>query len=281
MLLVIDIGNTDVKVGVITGDKVTATWRFTTDVHRMADEYAVLLLNLFPYQHLDLADIDDAIIGSVVPPLLTTFQDICQRYFHVDPLIVQAGVRTGIRVNIDNPKEVGADRVINAAAAYRIYGGPAIVVDFGTATTFDAVSADGEYVGGAIAPGIGIAAEALWQHTAKLPRIELVAPKTAIGRNSVTAMQSGVVLGYVGLVEGICRRIQYELGGSAKVIGTGGLAPTIANETNVIDVVDADLTLVGLRLIYELNRGSGARAGGRDAAHQRVAGHPVSQHASR
>ena len=167
---------------------------------------------------------------------------------------MQAGVRTGIRVNIDNPKEVGADRVINAAAAYRIYGGPAIVVDFGTATTFDAVSADGEYVGGAIAPGIGIAAEALWQHTAKLPRIELVAPKTAIGRNSVTAMQSGVVLGYVGLVEGICRRIQYELGGSAKVIGTGGLARLIAAHSDCMDVVDLNLTLEGLRMIYELNK---------------------------
>ena len=277
MLLVIDIGNTDVKVGVIKGDQISATWRFTTDVHRMADEYAVFLLNLFPHQHLDLADIDDAIIGSVVPPLLTTFQDICQRYFHVDPVIVQAVIRTGIRVNIDNPKEVGADRVINAAAAYRLYGGPAIVVDFGTATTFDAISAEGEYVGGAIAPGIGIAAEALWQHTAKLPRIELVAPRTAIGRNSVTAMQSGVVLGYVGLVEGICRRIQHELGGSAKVIGTGGLAPTIADQTKAIDVVDLDLTLVGLRLIYELNRGPAARAGGRDAALHRAAG----QHAAR
>lgn len=270
MLLVIDIGNTDVKVGVMKGDQLQATWRFTTDVHREADEYAVFLLNLFPYRHLDLADIDDAIIGSVVPPLLTTFQDICQRYFHVDPLIVQAGVRTGIRVNIDNPKEVGADRVINAAAAYKVYGGPAIVVDFGTATTFDAISVDGDYIGGAIAPGIGIAAEALWQHTAKLPRIELVPPKSAIGRNSVAAMQSGVVLGYVGLVEGVCRRIRSELGGSAKVIGTGGLAPTIAALTDAIDVVDGDLTLVGLRLIYDLNRGQRGGHAPREAAPAKV-----------
>jgi type III pantothenate kinase len=193
-------------------------------------------------------------LASVVPPLTGIFVEMCQRYLGHDPLAVTADIETGVRVLIDYPAQAGADRILNALAAHRLYGSPAIVVDFGTATTFDAVSAEGDYVGGAIAPGLGIAAEALFSRTAKLPRIQLAAPPAAIGRNTVHAMQSGLILGYVGLIEGLVARIRAELGGRAKVIATGGLAPLLAQETEVIELVDPMLTLEGLRLIYELNQ---------------------------
>lgn len=255
MLLAIDIGNTNIGIGVFEGDKLMATWRLSTDVHKLADEYAVICLNLLSMKGLAFKDIDSAIISSSVPPLVTTFDDLCRRYFKVQPLVVGPGIKTGVRISIDNPREVGADRVVNAAAAHRLYGGPLIVIDFGTATTLDAVSKEGDYLGGAIAPGINISAEALFEHAAKLPRVELVRPQKAIGTNSVAAMQSGIIFGYVGLIEGIVARIQEELGGSARVIATGGLADVIARETGVVNALEPDLTLVGLRLIYEMNAG--------------------------
>ena len=254
MLLAIDVGNINIAFGVFEGEKVRATWNVATDIHKTVDEYAVLLLNLLSRQNISSSDIDHAIICSVVPPLEPVFDELSKRYFGISPLVVGPGVKTGVRICIDNPRETGADRVANAAAAHRLYGGPAIVIDFGTATTVDAVSQEGEYLGGAIAPGIGIAAEALFERASKLPRIELVAPQQAIGTNTVTAMQSGVIFGYVGLVESLVSRIRQELGGKARVIATGGLADVIAKETKIVDVVNPHLTLEGLRLIHEMNR---------------------------
>lgn len=254
MLLAIDIGNTNLAFGIFEGEEMRATWSVATEIHKMADEYAVLVLNLLPHQGLSAGDIDHAIICSVVPPLEPVFEELVQRYFGISPLIVGPGVKTGVRICTDNPREVGADRVANAAAAHHLYGGPLIIIDFGTATTVDAVSKEGDYLGGAIAPGIGIAAEALFERAAKLPRIELVAPECAIGRNTVTSMQSGVIFGYTGLIESLVTRIRRELGGKARVIATGGLAHIIAKETGVVEEVNPHLTLVGLRLIHEMNR---------------------------
>ena len=254
MLLAIDIGNTDTTLGVFEGEELRATWHMATVIHRMADEYAALLLNLLHHQGLDISDIKEVALCSVVPPLIATFDELFQRYFHISPLVVGAGVKSGVRIRMDNPREVGADRIANAAAAHHLYGGPIIITDLGTATTFDTVSREGDYVGGAIAPGISTAAEALFMQAAMLPRVELVHPKRAIGTNTITAMQSGIVFGYVGLIEGIVARIQQELGERAKVVATGGFAELIARETAIIDVVNPNLTLIGLRLIYLLNK---------------------------
>ena len=254
MLLAIDIGNTKIAIGVFQAEKLKSTLRIATDIHQLQDDYASLLFNLLPHHHINMSDIKEAIICSVVPPLAPVFKDLCQHYLRVSPLVVEAGVKTGVRVRMDNPKEVGADRIVNAAAAFQLYGGPAIVIDMGTATTFDVVSKEGDYLGGAIAPGIEISAEALFLRAAKLPRVELVRPKRVIGKNSVTAMQSGVIFGYVGLIEGLVARLCHELEGNAKVIATGGYAELIAKETPVIEVVNPHLTLEGLRIIYELNR---------------------------
>ncbi len=254
MLLAIDIGNTNIAIGVFEDERLRAAWRLGTDVHKLEDEYASVFLNLLSLKGLAFADIDCAIISSSVPPLVTVFEGLCQRYFEVSPMVVGPGTKTGVRISIDNPREVGADRVVNAAAGHRLYGGPLIVVDFGTATTLDAVSEEGDYLGGAIAPGIGISAEALFEHAAKLPRVELIRPQKAIGRSSVSAMQSGIIFGYVGLIEGIVVRMRKELGGTAKVIATGGLADVICRETDIVDALEPDLTLVGLRLVHELNR---------------------------
>ena len=253
MLLTVDVGNTNINIGVFDGSKLKATWRVATGVHRMPDEYASLLLNLFDRQDIDASQITDAILCSVVPTLVGVFEEVCRRYLKVLPLVVESGVKTGVRICLDNPREVGADRVVNAVAAHQLYGGSVIVIDLGTATTFDAVSEDGDYLGGAIAPGIAIATEALFTRTAALPRVELTHPKRAVGRNTVAAMQSGIVFGYAGLIEGIVARIQQEMGGKAKVVATGGYAELLARETPVIEVVNPDLTLVGLRLIYEMN----------------------------
>jgi len=255
VLLAIDIGNTNIVVGIFEGEKLRATWRLGTDVHKLEDEYAGLFPNLWALKGLSFKDIDSAIIASSVPPLVMVFDGLCKRYLGVTPMVVGPGVKTGVRIALENPREVGADRVVNAAAAHHLYGGPLIVIDFGTATTLDAVSEDGDYLGGAIAPGIGISAEALFREAAKLPRVELVRPPKAIGRSSVAAMQSGLIFGYVGLVEGIVARMQKELGGGAKVIATGGLADVIAREATVVDALEPDLTLIGLRLVHELNIG--------------------------
>ena len=254
MLLAIDIGNTDISLGAFEGEELRATWHMATGIHRMADEYAALLLNLLHHQGLDKSEIKEAVLCSVVPPLVATFEELFQRYFHISPLVVGAGVKTGVRIRMDNPREVGADRIVNAAAAHHLYGGPIIITDLGTATTFDTVSKEGDYLGGAIAPGIAAAAEALFVQAAMLPRVELARPKHAIGTNTIAAMQSGIVFGYTALVEGMVARIQQELGEKAKVVATGGYAELIAKETGVIDVVNPDLTLIGLRLIYLMNK---------------------------
>lgn len=254
MLLVFDIGNTNVTLGVFRGEELLATWRMATDVHQMPDEYAALLLTLLEHRDINKSDIDEIALCSVVPPLLSTFVELSQRYFNVSPLVVGPGTKTGVRIRMDNPREVGADRIVDAAAAHHLYGGPVIIVDFGTASTFDTVSKEGDYLGGAIAPGLAVAAEALFTHTAVLPRIQLVAPKRAIGTNTVDAMQSGLIFGYVGLIEGIVSRIQKELGEKALVVATGGYVELLAKETSIIDKVNPDLTLIGLRLIHLMNK---------------------------
>lgn len=254
MLLCIDVGNTNIVMGVYKGDELIRHWRVNTDHDKMPDEYGILLNTLFSHSGLALADLGGVAIASVVPPITDTIREMVADYIQLEPLIVGSGVRTGVAVRYDSPRDVGADRVVNAAATYRLYGGPACVVDFGTATTFDALSPTGEYLGGAIAPGIRIAAEALFQRTAKLPRIDLSRPDTAIGTNTPDAMRSGILFGYVGLVEGMVERFRRELGPDMRTIGTGGLAQVIAKETDAIQNVDSWLTLKGLRIIYDLNQ---------------------------
>ena len=253
MLLAIDIGNTNIVLGVFEGDNLKATWRLATVIHRQADEYGILLLKLFQHQELSPSKITGAPLCSVVPPLVPTFQELCQKYLNTLPLVVEAGVKTGVRICVDNPREIGPDRVVNAVAAHHLYGEPVIVADFGTATTFDVVSEEGDCLGGAIAPGISIATEALFTRTAMLPRIELIRPKEVIGKNTVSAMQSGIIFGYIGLIEGMIRRIERELGSKAKVIATGGYAQSIVQNIPAIDIINPDLSLMGLRLIYEMN----------------------------
>lgn len=254
MLIAIDIGNTNTTFGVFDGDKLKATWRSATGVHRMSDEYAIFILAVLRQREIAPSEITDAVICSVVPPLVTTFEEAFTNYFKIKPLVVEAGVKTGVRICMDNPREVGADRVVNAVAAYHLYGGPAIVIDIGTAITFDTVSKDGDYLGGAIAPGIAIATDALFNRTAALPRVDLTHPKKAIGTNTVAAMQSGIVFGYVGLIEGLVVRLQHELADKARVIATGGYAGLLAAESKIVEIVNPDLTLIGLKLIYEMNR---------------------------
>jgi len=254
MLLAIDIGNTEITLGVFEGEELRATWHLATHFHRVADEYAALLMKLLEHRSLKLSDISEIALCCVVPPLLSPFMDMCRRYFNVTPLVVGAGVKTGVRIRMENPREVGADRIVNAAAAHRLYGGPVIITDFGTATTFDVVSKDGDYLGGVIAPGIGTAAEALYTRAAMLPRVELAHPRHVIGTSTTTAMQSGIIYGYIGLVEGIVSRIQKELGEKTTVVATGGYTELIANETSIINTVNPDITLIGLRLIYHMNQ---------------------------
>jgi len=254
MLLAIDVGNSKIAFGIFEAGKLRTPLSMATSIHQMADEYASLLFNLLPHHQVARDDIKEAIMCSVVPPLIPVFQELCQRYLGVPLLVVEPGVKTGVRILLDNPREVGADRIVNAAAAYQLYGGPAIVIDMGTTTTFDVLSKEGDYLGGAIAPGMEIATEALYTRTARLPRIELARPKTAIGKNTVSAMQSGVIFGYTGLVESLVARLTQELGEQAKVIATGSYAEVIAKETEVIEIVNPHLTLLGLQLIHELNK---------------------------
>ena len=254
MLLALDVGNTNVTIGIFDGDQIRASWRMATDLERLPDEYAVTILGLLRTEDIEPREINQAIMASVVPDLAPVFEQLCRRYFSVEPLVVDTGTRTGVRIVYDNPREVGADRIVDVVAALHLYGPPPlIIVDFGTATVFDAVSSEGVYLGGAIAPGIGIASEALFERAAKLYRVELERPKTAIGKNTVAAIQSGTLYGYVGLIEGMVARFKKELGGQARVIATGGWAGRLARETNVFDAVDENLTLTGLRLIYEMN----------------------------
>jgi type III pantothenate kinase len=254
MLLTLDVGNTNVTLGVFDGRELKATWRFASDVERLPDEYGVLILSLLQHEGLSPEDVTEAVMACVVPDLEPVYEQICRRYFNIHPLHVGTGVRTGLKILYDTPRDVGADRVADAVAAIHEYGPPLIVVDLGTATVFDAINTEGEYLGGAIAPGLGIASEALFRRAAKLYRVELELPKSVIGRNTITAIQSGILFGYVGLIEGIVARMQEELGGQAKVIGTGGYAEIIARETKVIDQVNQNLTLDGLRMIHEMNK---------------------------
>ena len=254
MLLTIDIGNTNLTLGLFEGETLGARWRLATDHERMPDEYGLQIIGLLNHAERNPEELTGVCLASVVPPLTGRLVQACRQYLKQNPLVVDAGVRTGVRIRYEDPRAVGADRIADAAAVQRLYGGPACVVDFGTATTFDAISKEGDYLGGAIAPGIGIASEALFLHTAKLPRVDLQRPPAAIGRNTVHAMQSGLLFGYVALVEGMVARFRMELGPEMKVIATGGLAEIVAAETQVIQFVAPWLTLDGLRIIWSLNR---------------------------
>jgi type III pantothenate kinase len=264
MLLVIDVGNTGMGWGIFENletNEIRATWRMATSPTRMSDEYASLVFPLLHEAGLTAADITDVCICSVVPPMVAILEDMFQRHFNVKPLFVGAGTKTGVKIRMDNPREVGPDRIVHSAAAHQLYGGPLIIVDLGTATTFDTVTKNGEYTGGAIAPGFQTAAEALFARTAMLPRVKLTRPAKAIGTNTVAAMQSGIVFGYVGLIEGMINRIQKELPEKAKVILTGGFLDIVTKETNlldkemkIIDQVNPNLIFIGLRMIYAMNK---------------------------
>jgi type III pantothenate kinase len=255
MILVFDVGNTNIVLGAYREEKLMDFWRVSTDTQKTADEYGILIKQLFTHQGYTLEEVEAVVICSVVPPIMYTLEHMTRKYFKREPLIVGPGIKTGMNIKYDNPKEVGADRIVNAVAGYEMYGGPLVIVDFGTATTYCAISKSGEYLGGAISPGIRISMDALYQRTAKLPRVELVKPETVICKNTIASIQSGVIFGYIGQVDYIVRRMKKELGAeNAKVIATGGLSKLIASESETIDVVNGLLTLEGLRIIYERNK---------------------------
>lgn len=251
MLLTIDVGNTNVTIGLYRGEELTQHWRLATAHERMPDEYGLQILGLLAHAGIDPAGISGAIIASVVPPLTGRWVEICRNYIHCEPILVDNRTDLGINILYEPASAVGADRLVDAVAVHQLYGGLACVVDFGTATTFDAILANGDYLGGAIVPGIGISSEALFQRAAKLPKVEIARPPSAIGKNTPHAMQSGLFFGYVGLVEGMVARFRAELGPDMKVIGTGGLAALFATETDVLQIIAPWLTLDGLRMIYQ------------------------------
>jgi type III pantothenate kinase len=261
MLLVLDVGNTNTVLGVFepksgaqgteSYGKLIAHWRVSTAKTQTVDEYGVLFRNLFAMNGLEVTSVRGTVISSVVPPLDSTLREVCERYFQIKPLFIEPGVRTGMPVHYDNPAEVGADRIVNGVAAFEKFGGPCIIVDFGTATTFDAVSAKGEYLGGVITPGIGISADALFERTARLPRVDIRKPPRVLATNTVNSLQSGLYYGYLGLIDGILERLMAELGGDVKVVATGGLASLMGSGSKYIREVDDLLTLEGLRIIYE------------------------------
>jgi len=250
MLLAIDVGNTNITLALYDGEQLVASWRLSTHADRTADEVGLDLLQLLRLRGLDAGEVEGVVVGSVVPALNPAFAEACRTYLGREALMVGPGTKTGVRITYDNPKDVGADRIANALAAYRQYGGPAIVIDFGTAVTYDAIDAEGTYLGGAIAPGIQVSLDALVAHAARLPRVEAVKPPEVIGRSTVTAIQSGLIWGVVGQVEGMVKRFSAELGGQPKVIATGGHAHLVASLTTAIETVEPLLTVLGLRLIY-------------------------------
>lgn len=254
MILTMDIGNTNIKTALFDGMETVQYWRISTNRNMSSDEYGILLMNLFDHHRIAVKDVTGIMISSVVPQINFTIEHMCRSYFGREPLIIGPGIKTGINIKYENPRELGSDRIANAVAAYELYGGPCITIDFGTATNFGVISEKGEFLGGAICPGLKLAAEALTERTAKLPRFELTKPESVIGKNTVSNMQSGIVFGYIGQINYLVERMKKELGApNAKVVATGGLAVLVAGESNVIDVMDGLLTLKGLRLIYQKN----------------------------
>ncbi len=254
LLLAIDIGNTSIAIGVYRAEELLATFRIATDQDNLPDEYAMLLLSLLRARQVEPSEVGAAALSSTVPPLVTTFVDVCRNYFNVEPLVIGTGVRTGIRVRYDNPREVGADRILHAVAALAKYKPPIIIVDMGTALVFDAISREGDYIGGAIAPGIGIASQALFSRTAMLRRVSIERPESVIGKNTVHSIQAGLFYGYADMVCGMVRRFKAEIGEDATVIGTGGYAHLIRSEASCIDFVEENLNLEGLRRVFEANQ---------------------------
>ena len=253
MLLVIDVGNTHTVVGIFEGEKIRGHWRISTDFKKTEDEFAMLFKSLLAEQALNYTHIKAVVISCVVPPLIWILLQMSKTYFKVEPIIVNSGINLNIKIKTDYPDELGADRIVNAVAAYHTYGVPAIIIDYGTATTFCALDEHKNYIGGAIAPGIELSSNALFEKTAKLPEVELIEPKNAIGKNTIQAMQSGVYLGHIGLTRELVKRFKKELRGNPKVIATGGLAELIGRSCPIIDKVDPLLTLRGLKIIYQLN----------------------------
>lgn len=257
MLLAIDVGNTNTVLGLFDGDILLHNWRIRTEADNTVDEYGVLILNLYKIAQISLKtvkSINGIIISCVAPQMLNILEPVCEKYFHIKPIIVGPGIKTGMPIQYDNPREVGADRIVNAVAAREKYDNDLIVVDFGTATTFDYISKDGDYMGGCIAPGIIISSEALFERTSKLPRVEFSKPKSIIAKDTVSSMQAGIMYGYAGLVDGIVGRMKAEVESNPTVVATGGLAKIVAPETHTIDIVDEMLTLEGLKIIYSRNK---------------------------
>ena len=256
MILTLDIGNTNIKTALFEGMEMKEYWRLSTNRNRTSDEYGMAMMNLLKHYDIDVAQVEGIMMSSVVPQINFTIEHMCRNYFGMEPMKIEPGVKTGINIKYENPRELGSDRIANAVAAYELYGGPCITIDFGTATSFGAISARGEFLGGAICPGLKLAADALTERTAKLPRFELVKPDNVIGRNTVANMQAGIVYGYIGQIKYLVDRMKREMGVEGiKVIATGGLAVLVAGESSAIDVMDGLLTLKGLRLIYEKNAG--------------------------
>jgi type III pantothenate kinase len=284
MLLALDVGNTNTVFGLyrLEGEKpdLIVHWRITTHPSRTVDEYGVLVANLFEMHSLEITQVTHIIIASVVPPVDSTLRRVCEKYFHLDPMFVEPGIKTGMPMLVDNPTELGADRLADSVAAYVRYGGPCIVVDFGTATKFEVISARGEYLGGAIAPGLGLSADALFSRAARLARVDIKRPAKVIGTNTVGHLQSGIFFGYIGLVDGIIERILAELGAQPRIVATGGLARMIAPDSRYIQEIDDMLTLDGLRILFERNRGVRPRGRSLDSRAvndmSRIPGSPVS-----